>query len=521
MPTPELSGKTAEASAAGVAAPAHDGAPHPEAKPVAPAIPVAAVPAPASAPPAGTLRRWALIAAAVVVVGASVVFGIPWIRHVLATVSTDDAYVNSHVTNVAPRVSGQVIRVLVDDNNRVAKGDLLVELDPEPHEVQRGIKQAALEAAEADLVSARYQVRGFVSQARGSRFKLEHAIEQVNNQVALLRANVATLESKKATLARAQADIERSRGLAAKGNISRQELDRDEEAYRVADAQVKQALEAVYQVRVSLGLPTEPPEGKELTDVPPNLNQNFSTVRQSLAEMLLSAAPLGIVPKSFDLTPRQAIDEFYQRDPEGNLDRIYTELMKNAPAVKQAEARVLQAKHDLAEAELNLRYCQIVSEIDGVVTRRNVNPGNNVQAGQGVMAVRSLTEIWIDANFKETQLADLRIGQRVEVEADMYGSRRTFEGRITGFTMGTGSTLALLPPQNATGNFVKVVQRLPVRIELTDYDPDRDPLFVGLSVIPSVYIKEPATGPDAGKRLQPHLTLPKPGAPPDDAEVGQ
>ena len=117
-----------------------------------------------------------------------------------------------------------------------------------------------------------------------------------------------------------------------------------------------------------------------------------------------------------------------------------------------------------------------------MVTRRNVNPGNNVQAGQSLMAVRSLTEIWIDANFKETQLADLRIGQRVRCEVDMYGGRREFEGRITGFTMGTGQTLALLPPQNATGNFVKIVQRLPVRIELTDYDPDKAPLFVGLSV---------------------------------------
>ena len=110
-----------------------------------------------------------------------------------------------------------------------------------------------------------------------------------------------------------------------------------------------------------------------------------------------------------------------------------------------------------------------------MVTGRNVNPGNNVQAGQSLMAVRSLTEIWIDANFKETQLADLRIGQRVRCEVDMYGSRKEFEGRITGFTMGTGQTLALLPPQNATGNFVKIVQRLPVRIELTDYDPDKAP----------------------------------------------
>ncbi len=166
----------------------------------------------------------------------------------------------------------------------------------------------------------------------------------------------------------------------------------------------------------------------------------------------------------------------------------------------QAKVALEQARHDLEQAELNLRYCDIVSEIDGVVTGRNVNPGNNVQAGQSLMAVRSLTEIWIDANFKETQLADLRIGQRVRCEVDMYGSRREFEGRITGFTMGTGQTLSLLPPQNATGNFVKIVQRLPVRIELTDYDPDKAPLFVGLSVTPYVYYKEPPTGPHAGER---------------------
>jgi membrane fusion protein, multidrug efflux system len=143
-----------------------------------------------------------------------------------------------------------------------------------------------------------------------------------------------------------------------------------------------------------------------------------------------------------------------------------------------------------------------------VVVGRNVNPGNNVQAGQALMAVRSLTEIWIDANFKETQLANLRIGQRVVCEVDMYGSRHEFEGRITGFTMGTGQTLSLLPAQNATGNFVKIVQRLPVRIELTDYDSDKAPLFVGLSVMPLVYYKEPPTGPHAGEILQPLATHP-------------
>ena len=144
----------------------------------------------------------------------------------------------------------------------------------------------------------------------------------------------------------------------------------------------------------------------------------------------------------------------------------------------------------------------IVAEIDGVVTRRNVNPGDYVQIGQNLMAVRSLHDIWVDANFKETQLGDLRIGQAVDLYVDMYGGRHVFKGRVSGFTMGTGSTLALLPAQNATGNFVKVVQRLPVRIELEGYDPDKDPLFIGTSVVPYIYINQPPTGPDAGKFLQ-------------------
>src|SRR6516165_5825142 len=145
---------------------------------------------------------------------------------------------------------------------------------------------------------------------------------------------------------------------------------------------------------------------------------------------------------------------------------------------------------------------QMVAEIDGVVTRRSVNPGDQVVAGQGLMALRSLTDIWVDANFKETQLSQLRIGQPVDLNVDMYGSRQTFKGRIAGFTMGTGSTLALLPAQNATGNFVKVVQRLPVRIDLVDYDPEKHPLFIGTSVVPVVHINEKPTGPDAGKYLQ-------------------
>jgi len=259
----------------------------------------------------------------------------------------------------------------------------------------------------------------------------------------------------------------------------------------------------VHQIRAALGLPIQPEDG-DLGQVPPDLDQTISSVREAQAELIRSAAQLG-VSHSYGQTPRQMIEEFESLDPQGNIDRTFARLAADAPTVKQAEARLEAANRALAQAELDLRYCDVVAEIDGVVTRRNVNPGNNVEAGQGLMAIRSLDEIWVDANFKETQLRDLRIGQPVDLDVDMYGSKQVFKGRIAGFTMGTGSTLALLPAQNATGNYVKVVQRLPVRIELEDYNADKRPLFIGTSVVPYVYIHQAPTGPDAGKYLQSYL----------------
>jgi membrane fusion protein (multidrug efflux system) len=466
-------------------------------------------PPPQEQKPASRWRKWLLWSLVPIGLAIGLYFLIPWVKIALNTVSTDDAYINGHVTLVAPRVAGQVMKVLVDDNYRVKKGDILVQLDKEPYEVQLKISQAAVATAEANLVAAQAEVRGQVALTRANRYRLEHTMEEVENQVANLRAAVATLKSRKADLALAKANLKRGEELAPRGGISKEDLDQRRQGVKVSEAAVDQALQSVYAIRVGLGLPAEPAKGHELSEVPKNLEQNFSSVRQALGMALQSAAQLGYFPTTWNATPKQAIADFYKQNPEGNLDRIYQQIIKDAPALKQAEAKVLQARRDLDQAKLNLRYCDVVSEIDGVVTRRNVNPGNNVAVGQQLMAVRSLTEIWIDANFKETQLAYLRIGQRVRCEVDMYGRRREYEGRITGFTMGTGQTLALLPPQNATGNFVKIVQRLPVRIELTNYDPEKETLFVGLSVEPYVYYKEPATGPHAGAFLQPLQSLPE------------
>jgi membrane fusion protein (multidrug efflux system) len=444
----------------------------------------------------------AVIAVVAVVGGAYLVY------EALTTVSTDDAYVNGHVTYVAPRVPGQVTRVLVDDNNRVHKGDLLVQLDPEPYQVQVNIAQSALDVANADLVSAQANARAIVGQARSLRFALDHAIEDVDNQVALLHSRVATLDSAKATLVNAKADYDRAVPLVKSGAVSSEEMDARTAALAVAQAEVNEALQGIYQVRVELGLPPTPPAGQELADVPADLDQTFSTVKQAQGSVMQAASQLGYAD-SFNISPKQMIADFYKQDPSGNIDVIYGKLLKNAPSVKDAQAKVFQAQKNLDQANLNLRYCNVYAEIDGVVTRRDVNPGNNVVAGQSLMAIRSITEIWVDANFKETQLARLRIGQSVDLDVDTYGSREHFKGRITGFTMGTGSTLALLPPENATGNFVKVVQRLPVRIDLVDYDPEKAPLFVGLSVTPTVLLDEEPSGPDAGKVLQPYMSLPE------------
>ena len=443
-------------------------------------------------------RRWLIGAVVVLVLVLASVFAIPRIELALDTASTDDAYVNGHVTLVAPRVGGQVSRVFVDDNNRVHKGEVLAQLDKEPYEVAVSQKQAEVDTATADLQAATAAARGIEAEARSRRWALQHAIENVDNQVAVLDARVAALDKSRAALALAQVEFDRARILVAKNDVSRETYDERQAQLTTASADVAQTLAEIYQVRVSLGLPAHPDNGAALDSVPRDLDETVAGVLQAQSDLIQSAARLGVI-HSYNQGPKDMVAQF---EKLGDIDATFARLAAEAPAVKQAKAKLETARRGLAQAKLNLRYCDIVADIDGVVTRRNVNPGDYVQVGQNLMAVRSLKDIWVDANFKETQLRDLRIGMPVDVYVDMYGGRRVFKGRVSGFTMGTGSTLALLPAENATGNFVKVVQRLPVRIDLEGYDPDKDTLFVGTSVVPYVYIDKPPSGPDAGKFLQ-------------------
>ena len=344
---------------------------------------------------------------------------VPWAITAFRTESTDDAYVNGHVTFVAPRVPGQVVRVLVDDNNRVRKGDLLVQLDKEPYQVKVDIAQAALSVAQAGIVTAQAKVRSLESLARSERFDLANAVHNLNNQVADLHAKVDALQAANATLIKTRGDFGREQQLYQQQVISRSEFDAFQEAFSIAQAQQQKAQHDTAAVRAELGLPPTSKNGDELSGIPANLDQTYSAVKVAQARLMQTAAELGSF-HSFNESPQEMLAEFYKRGSFGNVDVILDEIAKNAPDVKQAEAKLNEAQANLHQAELNLSYCDVVAEIDGVVTRRNVNPGDQVLAGQGLMALRSLTDIWVNANFKETQLANLRIGQPVELDVNMY-----------------------------------------------------------------------------------------------------
>jgi membrane fusion protein (multidrug efflux system) len=395
--------------------------------------------------------------------------------------STFDAFVAGHVTSVSSRVVGHVRQVLVAENQRVNAGDTLIELDKEPFEVQVAIKQAAVTAAEADLAVAQAQVRALAAQVRANRYKLDQAIEDVNSQIASLKANVSALDSKKATLELARGNLKRGEELAPSGVISREEVAKRQQAVDVAAAAVDGALHEVNSSRASLGLPPRPAQSADLGEVPADHDQTDSSVRQALLEMLQSVALLGYAPATWKATPRQVIDSFYAQDPDKDIDRIFAQMIARAPAMRQSEAKLLQARRDLEQTELVLRDCRLESAIPGVVVKRSVSPGNNVHEGDELLILSSLTEVWITASVDLTAGKHLRREQKVRCEVETPGGQREIEGHIAGFS-GGAMAIARHPRGGSTkraGDF----SQLMVRIDLDNYEPGDDPIFVGLPVV--------------------------------------
>jgi membrane fusion protein (multidrug efflux system) len=374
--------------------------------------------------------------------------------HFRDRVSSDDAQVDGHIQPVAPNISGPVSEVLVRSNQPVKAGDVLVRIDPRDYQVRVEMARAAVVQAESQLHTARTMVpmtnESTQSGASGATAQLEDAMAELDRaRLAYQQAASsgiaeaqAKVRSKQASNERAQADLARMKPLLDKEEISRQQYDSYQAQARVAESELNGAQEQL------------------------NSAQNNANMRKAAVTAAQSRVNLAQSQVAGSLANRKQVD--VRRAESGT-----------------ASAAVEAARANLAAAELQLGYTTIVSSTDGVVTRKNVEVGQIVQPGQSLMTIVQLQDVWVTANFKETQLAGVRPGQRAEIHVDMYG--RTVGGRVDSIAGATGSRLSLLPPENATGNFVKVVQRIPVKI-LVDRDSELV-LRPGMNVDATIFLK--------------------------------
>jgi membrane fusion protein, multidrug efflux system len=437
--------------------------------------------APATVPPRRLLSQFFWLGGLVVLAGLAIFIAYPWWSYRQAHSITADAFVEAHIVNVAPQtVSGHIVRFLVEENDRVKEGDLLVQIDQEPYQVQVDIKKAAVLEAEKSLVAAVAQARGMAAQTRSGLYNLRHAMEDVNNQIANLGANVAKLNSRRATLDLAQSNLKRGEEVArTPGAISAEELDNRRQTVKVDEAALAEAMQAVLANRVSLGLTIQPQKGRDLADVPPDLDQNFSTVRQAMAETLKSATQLGYISSSWDGTPEQALAEFYRQDKNGDVNAIYAKLIDDSPAVMQARAKLQQVKSDLDQALLNLRYTSIRAPFPGVVVKRYCHLGDFASPGVAIVSMYNPDLTYVTANLEEDRLPGVAPGNPVELQLDAFAE--PFRGRVVWVSKSTGAQFALMPRNVVAGEFTKVVQRVPVRIAIEK--DERWPLLqAGLSV---------------------------------------
>jgi len=341
--------------------------------------------------------------------------------------STDDAQIDGHIDPISARVTGTAIRVLHDDNDVVKAGDVLVELDPKDYQVALERAKADLASAEANAVAANVGVPLTTTTSSSQLAAADAGVRSAEREVQAAQARV---QEAQANSTRLSADLKRMEQLVQKDEVSRQQYD----ASVAAATSAKATLDAA--------------------------NAAVASSESKLAQAKAQADAAHTVPEQIKMTRAKA---------------------------GAATADVQRAQAAVDQAQLNLQYTKIVAPVDGVLSKRNVEPGQVVQAGQPLFSIVNLDDIWVTANFKETQLRNMRPGQKAEISVDAYG--RSFRGTVESIAGASGARFSLLPPENATGNYVKVVQRIPVRIRIDKgQDPNRA-LRPGMSVVPTVFLK--------------------------------
>ena len=341
--------------------------------------------------------------------------------------STDDAQIDGHINPIGTRVTGTVVNVLHDDNEVVQAGTLLVELDPKDYQVAVDRARADLANAEANATAANVGVPITQTTTSNQLTAADAAVKTANRDIDSAKAK---LNDTQAMYAKTSADLKRMEMLVAKDEISRQQYDAAVAANNSAKANVDEA-------------------------------------------------NAGIAASESRAAQAQAQDEAARTVPE--------QLKMTRARAGAASAEVQRAISALAQAELNLKYTKIYAPVTGVLSKRSVEPGQVVQSGTPLFSIVNLEDIWTTANFKETQLRGMQVGQKAKIKVDAYD--REYNGTVESIGGATGARFSLLPPENATGNYVKVVQRIPVRIR---FDKDQDPnhqLRPGMSVEPTVFIK--------------------------------
>jgi membrane fusion protein (multidrug efflux system) len=368
--------------------------------------------------------------------------------------STDDAQVDGHIDAISGRINGQVINVLVEDQQVVKQGDVLVKIDPRDFEVAVAKAEADLAEAVATLDSSRIDVPitstntgSTLQSARSSRADvgagLTGARRQLNAAEARLESSEAQVHEAEANYKKAADDVGRYQQLVAKDEISQQIYDQSVQTAAAAKATLAARSAAVNEARQ-------------------NVTVAQATIEQADARIEQAEASI----RSALTAPQQ--------------------VAVSQARVRSSAARLAQQKALLDQARLNLSYCTIVAPVGGIVNKKTVELGANISPGQQLMVIVPLDDIWVTADFKETQLKKMRPGQKVKFSVDAY--EREYVGHVTGIGGAAGSRLSLLPPENATGNYVKVVQRIPVRIDLDPGENQDHRLRPGMSVDPKVYL---------------------------------
>ncbi len=363
-------------------------------------------------------------------------------RYLTSYESTDDAQIDGHINSISARISGHVLKLDVEDYQYVAAGTIVVEIDPADYQVAYDRAKADFDDAEAAAEAAGVTVpitsvstNGQVSSTQADVNNARAGILAAKQQY---QAANAQLQEAEANNTKAQHDLERYKQLVEKQEISQQQYDQAFAAAAAGSAAVEAARASAQAAQ------------QQVTQAEGKLVQAQANYRYAAT-----------APRQMRVTRARA-----------------------AEALAQAQLK----KAALDQAALNLEYTKVRAPIDGIISNRTVEVGQNVSPGQQLMDVINLRDIWITANFKETQLEDMRVGQRVTIHVD--ANERTYNGKVNSIAGASGARFSLLPPENATGNYVKVVQRIPVKIVL---DPDQNKdhaLRPGMSVEPKVWIRQ-------------------------------